>query len=454
MGTPTTPQKRLLAAGAVKAGTWGDAVAVGEDFGILIKNDGGLAKKAALLAAKEADTPMVMEGDLGPIEAVDFAPEFDMRYNPGMIGMLIAMLFGTAGTPVAQFLIDVTNNKIDFDEGGAELTGTVASGQYSGADLATAIAAAMNAAEGKTLTYTCTFSTVTRKFTIGAGTNFTIRWNTGTHKATDISDVCGYSDAANDTGSSSYDSDNVVGNAWKHTFQWSNTISGLMATLVVERVGKIWEVPSCKPMALDLTIAGGILTGKLSLRGNTIVDDSLVNTETEVDALTYADRENRVKFVQGTVKMNGQGEGDVAEEDSLRVSNLTVKFSRPMDAVHVIGDPLIIEPMDGEHPAATITINFPRMSTENDAYFQTFTGETEQKMLIEFTGPLIELGLYYKLSLYFPRLRIVDVDNPFDDIVPASITLEAEAAAAAPTGMDYMRPYLELLNAYNTDYLG
>jgi hypothetical protein len=75
-------------------------------------------------------------------------------------------------------------------------------------------------------------------------------------------------------------------------------------------------------------------------------------------------------------------------------------------------------------------------------------------MLIEFTGPLIELGLYYKLSLYFPRLRIVDIDNPFDDIVPASITLEAEAAAAAPTGMDYARPYLELLNAYNTDYLG
>lgn len=113
-----------------------------------------------------------------------------------------------AGSGNGVFNIIATRKYIDFDEGGAELTGEITTGNYNGNTLATAIAAAMNAAPGKTLTYACTYSETAAKFTISAGSNFTIRWNTGTHKATDISDVCGYSDAANDTGANSYLSDN------------------------------------------------------------------------------------------------------------------------------------------------------------------------------------------------------------------------------------------------------
>jgi len=105
---------------------------------------------------------------------------------------------------VLSFVVDATNNKIDFDEGGAALVGTVTSGTYTGATLATAIAAAMNAAVGKTFTYTCVYSTTTGKFTIAAGSNFTIRWNTGTNKAIDISNLCGFPDTANSTGAKTY----------------------------------------------------------------------------------------------------------------------------------------------------------------------------------------------------------------------------------------------------------
>jgi hypothetical protein len=115
--------------------------------------------------------------------------------------------YGT-GAGNGLFVVDATCNKINFDEGGAELTGTVASASYNGNALATAVAAALNGAAGKALTYACVYSESTGKFTISAGANFTLRWLNGTNKTTDISDLCGYLDTANDTGAATYTSDN------------------------------------------------------------------------------------------------------------------------------------------------------------------------------------------------------------------------------------------------------
>jgi len=118
-------------------------------------------------------------------------------------GCSIDRAFYTAAHDLS-FVITALNNKINFDEGGAELVGTVAIGTYTGTTLAVAIAVAMNAAAGKALTYTCTYSIITGKFTIAAGSNFTIRWNSGTNEATDISNLCGFPDTANSTGDKTY----------------------------------------------------------------------------------------------------------------------------------------------------------------------------------------------------------------------------------------------------------
>jgi hypothetical protein len=111
------------------------------------------------------------------------------------------------GSGNGLFVVTNSNKYINFDEGGAELTGTLTTGSYNGNTLATAVAAAMNAAPGKALTYACVYSETNALFTISAGSNFTIRWNTGTNKAADISDLCGYSDGSNDTGALTYTSD-------------------------------------------------------------------------------------------------------------------------------------------------------------------------------------------------------------------------------------------------------
>ena len=347
MATPTIPIKRLLAAGAKKAATWGTAVAVGALDGMLIETDGNPDPKYPYIPAKELDTPCVQEGDLGPADPVDFAPAFAMRYSPGSLGTMIAQLFGTAGAPVVQ---------------------------------------------GGTLAY-------------------------------------------------------------KHTIQWADSIYGKFSTFVCERPGKIFEVASAKPYKLTLSVADGLLKGALSLRGNTVIDSSAVNGATQVDALTYADRGNRVFFKHLAVKMNAQGDGDVASETALEVKSINVEYDRSLDSEIAAGASMILEPVDGPHPSVKIKLEFPRSNSVNQAFFSTFQAETEQKLLLAFTGALAAVGYNYSLKLFFPRVRIIGYNCPLGDVVPASIELQAEEAAAAPTGMTYARWYLEMINLRSTDYL-
>jgi len=109
--------------------------------------------------------------------------------------------YGT-GSGNGTFVITAGNKYIDFDEGGAELTATLTLGIYNGTTLAAEIQTRMRAVGAKL--YVVTYSETTAKFTIAAPSNFTIRWNTGTHKATDISDTCGYDDGADNTGNLTY----------------------------------------------------------------------------------------------------------------------------------------------------------------------------------------------------------------------------------------------------------
>lgn len=241
--------------------------------------------------------------------------------------------------------------------------------------------------------------------------------------------------------------------AYKHVLQWDDEISGKFSTWVEERAGKIFEVASAKPMTLEFSVADALLKGALTLRGNTVIQDSGVNTATQIDALTYKDIEHRIRMRHGTVKMNAESGGDVASESALQVNDLTVSFARSLDGEHIVGDEKIIEPLEDAHPVVTVTINFPRMNTVNDAYFASYVGETEQKMLIKFEGVIIESTYKYTLALFFPRLRFLSPEYPDDEITKGSFSFQAEQASTNPTGMDHARPYIEMINTRTTDYL-
>ncbi|NVM21122.1 MAG: flagellar filament capping protein FliD [Desulfobacterales bacterium] len=116
-----------------------------------------------------------------------------------------------------QFTIGATNNKINFKEdGGAELTATIASGTYTISELESAVKTALDAAGS--VTYTVSYDNAAQKFTIddnGTLAQLDILWKTGTNgsEGTDTSaaSILGFSDSADDTGALEYTGDNEVG---------------------------------------------------------------------------------------------------------------------------------------------------------------------------------------------------------------------------------------------------
>jgi len=354
MPTPTGPERRFLAAGARKAAAWRTALALGATFGLNCKSISGFNPSRDTLVAAEIDNPLPFSGALDVYKPPDIGIVTDFLYAPGMLGMLIAQLFGTAGAP----------------------TGPADTSAYT------------------------------------------------------------------------------------HTLQWADSNWGKFATLAVEMPGIIFECPSAKAVEWSLKSSeGGFVQSELKLRGNKVIDNSAVNTLTQMDALTYDDRGamGRVMFGDQLVYMNGQTVAtDVLSTTALECSAIEATFKRTgYDGVVAAGYTDSQEPAEGGYPDIRLKLSFAHMDAVNKLYLATAISEVTQKLAIRFTGKVLAGAstVYHALTLYFPRMRMLCPEASFDEIVKLGVELIAEEASAAPTGMSYVRPYLTLVNKRSTDYL-
>jgi hypothetical protein len=127
------------------------------------------------------------------------------------------MAIGTFSKFYYGYEIDITNNKIDFAEGGPELTATLSVGIYNPEELALEIKTQLDAVGAKT--YTVTFNRTTRKFTIAANTGtYSILISTGTHDDTAPYDLLGFTGVVDLTGSITYTSDSASGSEYRPQF--------------------------------------------------------------------------------------------------------------------------------------------------------------------------------------------------------------------------------------------
>lgn len=345
MATPTYSSKRFMAAGANKGANWGTATATGANKGLFILKDGGISLKQKYLPNDEIDQIMPKNGTPGPVDAIDFAPEFVMRYNPGMLGEMIASLYGTAG---------------------------------------------------------------------------------------------------NATGN----------NTFTHTFQTADYYAKFF-TVAVERPGKIWEVPSAVPYKLSLKVGGGFMQGVLSMRGDSLTDNSTVNTDTQMANVSYIDTGNPVRFSEGAVWMNPQSGNALDANNAVIVSDIDIEYERQIDTIPVAGANGIALPKEPGYPKITVKLKEPRANATNLGYLSTFQAGTPQKLLITFTGGITEGSNHYSLVLGFPRLVLMEPPiAPLEDMISASLVFEAQEAANGPAGMNYTRPFMRLVNTAANDYLG
>lgn len=98
--------------------------------------------------------------------------------------------------------IEITedNCKMDFDEGGGELTATLDYGTYTPEEIADEVAEKLNAVGA--FTYTCTFNRTTRILTITSSSSTELLFNSGSNSAESAYSTLGYSTASDETGTS------------------------------------------------------------------------------------------------------------------------------------------------------------------------------------------------------------------------------------------------------------
>jgi hypothetical protein len=134
------------------------------------------------------------------------------------LGILLSHSFERTTAEVASYVVSAANNKIDFDIGGGALVATVANASYTSTSLAAAVKAALEAADA-TGTYTLTYSTATKKFTLArADGTFNLQWATGPNTAASIKSLIGFT--ADDTGAISYAADSQAPAIYDHAFSW------------------------------------------------------------------------------------------------------------------------------------------------------------------------------------------------------------------------------------------
>jgi hypothetical protein len=184
------------------------------------------------------------------------------------------------------------NASIDFNRGGVKVA-TIAAGNYAtGALLAVAIVTAMTAADGAT-TWTCTYDSVTKKFTIGGSANFILLFATGANIATGAGKDLGFAvaDTANAVsqvaGLAAYHSREFIlfdlasalpvslGIAHKHNLGSTGTI-----TLYGKASSNPWVTPGTTQVLTgdDLTNKRILFFGSQSYRYWALVFDDVQNT--------------------------------------------------------------------------------------------------------------------------------------------------------------------------------
>lgn len=226
--------------------------------------------------------------------------------------------------------------------------------------------------------------------------------------------------------------------AYTNTFEPATNKTGRYATIVRDKVQHVSEVPGVKFSGFDLSFGEG---GRAEINwiavGDVEKSDSTINTSTQVSALTFPTLGRRAFFDDATFRLNSQSGGALSGTDKLYVSNLRVRFSQPLDSVHVSGATTIIEPEENGHPEITIEVTFGRYDSASYAFFAAHRDTTLYKGDLTFVGPTLATTTY-GLLLQFPNLFVTAHQAPLPGgagQVTPSITLRALSTTAAPTGM-------------------
>jgi hypothetical protein len=240
--------------------TWGQGTVTDGTKLIPMREDGSVIglNRQLIMPGRISGRASKKVGFLGTV-----APKFTVpayAFPTGATLKLLKMVFGQVSSAEASsFVVTLgSNDKIDFTEdGGAEVAATLTAGSYTATTLAAEVKAQLESANGTAATYTVTYSTSTKKFTITKNSGvFVIKWATGTNTATSARSLLGFTNA--DTSSAiAATSDSTVQDVWDHTFTPLDAITyGLSAGMTAQMKladGKVFDLLDCVADAMKVS---------------------------------------------------------------------------------------------------------------------------------------------------------------------------------------------------------
>lgn len=226
--------------------------------------------------------------------------------------------------------------------------------------------------------------------------------------------------------------------AYTNTFEPATNKTGLIATIVRDKVTYIEEVPSAKCTGFELSF-GDNGRGEIVWKflGSKAVVDSSINTSTQISALTFPTQGMRAFFKSLVMRINTQGGGALGTSDVVSITDLKITYDQSLDTLYKAGQDYIIEPEDDKYPEIMVEATFDRLTSSNDDYIGYHRDNTSLKADVAITGPSLAAS-NYALLMQFPNLIVSEAPVPFKKgatNVQPSVTMKAYKAASAPTGM-------------------
>lgn len=226
--------------------------------------------------------------------------------------------------------------------------------------------------------------------------------------------------------------------AYTNTFEPSTTRTTLYATVVRDKVQDVSEVPGVVFNGFEINVGEmGRMEIDWLMTGDHEKVDSVINTSTQISALTFPTLGRRFFWKDAVVRLNSQSGSGLAAGDAMKFTKMKLRFEQPIDVKFVGGQATIIQPLDQGFPKITLDLTFARYDATSKAFFASHRDGTRYKADIIFTGPAIDATSSYGLKFEFPHLAVMNftASLPTTSQSEPAIQLEGLGTSAAPTGM-------------------
>lgn len=239
-------------------------------------------------------------GQLKEVLAGALVQEMALR---AQAGQLINLNFSFQGTKYFfnPIRISSTNKYLDVDDGGGEVSISIAEGLYRDPhELAQALEDALNAAatfaDTATVEYNDNASGSAGKFTISSsGATFELLWNTGTNTANSIGTTLGFSVAADDTGALTYTSDSALSWSAPHTPSYDSS-DPIAAKYLEVMVGSATDYACFCAQEVNITVSNTVQNVPCVCAESGVEQKQVVAREVRVTLRALLDKHDADKF--------------------------------------------------------------------------------------------------------------------------------------------------------------